>query len=255
MNISNVIYKQIFWMVENMTNEIICIDNITVVIHRKKVKNINLRIGKDKTITISANNRISIKSLEKLITSKKDWINYNLNRIDIHQTQNEKSESIEYVSGEEIKLQGNQYKLLVLENKKNHVEIEENVIYLYTSDISSYKEKKKIIDKLIKCKAEEFFEESLMNMLDLISIYGVKRPEMKIRKMRSRWGSCNKTKKLITINFELVKAPKDCLDYVVLHELIHFLVSGHNKTFYNYMSILMPDWKIRKKMLNDQHLL
>jgi len=238
-----------------MTNEIICIDNIIVEVYRKKVKNINLRIGKDKIVTISANKKISIKSLEKLISSKKDWIKGNLNKIDIHQIQNEKNESIQYVSGEELKLQGNQYKLLVLENKKNKVEIEENVIYLYTSDISSYKEKKKIIDKLIKFKAEEFFEESLMNMLDLINVYGVRRPEMKIRKMRSRWGSCNKTRNVITINFELVKAPKDCLDYVVLHELIHFLVSGHNKMFYNYMSILMPDWKLRKKMLNEQHLL
>jgi len=222
---------------------------------RKKVKNINLKISKDKTITICANNKISIKRLEKLINSKREWIDYSLNKIDMYQKQNEKNVPIEYVSGEELKIQGMQYKLLVLENKKNKVEIEENVIYLYTPDISIYKEKKKIIDKLIKSKAEELFEESLNKILDIISVYGVKKPQMKIRKMKSRWGSCNRTKQIITINFELVKAPKECLEYVMLHELIHFLVAGHNKIFYNYMTILMPDWKARKKMLNEQHLL
>lgn len=235
-----------------MAKEIICIDNIVIEVSRKKVKNINLKINKDKSITIFANSKISINKLEKLVNSKKDWIYKNLNKINIHHI---KSEPQEYINGEKINIRGMQYKLLVLENNKNKVEIEENIIYLYTKDINSYFDKKKIIDKFIKSKAIELFRESLDSMLNLIKPYEVNKPDMKIRKMKSRWGSCNRTKNKITINYELVKAPKDCLDYVVLHELIHFLVSGHNKAFYNYMTILMPDWKTRKKILHEQYIL
>jgi len=238
-----------------MTKEIICIDNIIIEIKRKKVKNISLKINKDKTITISANNKIKIEKLKDIVNSKKDWILKNLDKIDIHQIKSGKNNPIEYITGEEIKLQGNQYKLLVLENKKNKIEIEENIIYLYTLDTTSYKEKKKILDKFFKIKAQELFENSLDKMLDVISIYNVAKPELKLRKMKSRWGSCNRTTKKITINYELVKAPQSCLEYVIIHELIHFLVAGHNKNFYNYMTILMPDWKTRKKLLNEQHLL
>lgn len=240
---------------KNMTKEIICIDNIIIEIKRKKVKNISLKINKDKTITISANNKIKIEKLKDIVNSKKDWILKNLDKIDIHQIKSGKNNPIEYITGEEIKLQGNQYKLLVLENKKNKIEIEENIIYLYTLDTTSYKEKKKILDKFFKIKAQELFENSLDKMLDVISIYNVAKPELKLRKMKSRWGSCNRTTKKITINYELVKAPQSCLEYVIIHELIHFLVAGHNKNFYNYMTILMPDWKTRKKLLNEQHLL
>ncbi|MDD2376685.1 MAG: SprT family zinc-dependent metalloprotease [Clostridia bacterium] len=235
-----------------MAKEIICIDNIVIEVKRKKIKNINLKVNKDKSITISANSKISIDKLKELVNFKKNWIYKNLNKIDIYHT---KHELQEYINGEEIKIQGMQYKLLVLENDKNKVEIEENVIYLYTSDISNYKKKKSIIDKFINNKAIELFEESLDSMLNIIRQYGVNKPDMKIRKMKSRWGSCNRAKKKITINYELVKAPKNCLEYVILHELIHFLVLGHNKIFYKYMTVLMPDWKVRKKILSEQYLL
>lgn len=237
-----------------MDKEKIFIDNITIEVKRKKVKNINLRIGKDKIVTISANKKISLEKLKNFVEIKKDWIKENLNKIERYYEGREKLENIEYITGEKIKINGEQYILMVIESYKNKVEIEENVVYLYVADVLDYANKKKTMDKFIKRKALEAFEQSLNRILYLVRDYGIKRPEMKIRKMKSRWGSCNRQKNKITINLELIKFSKDCLDYVVLHELIHFLVAGHNKEFYNYLFLLMPDWKKRKKELKEQYM-
>ena len=77
---------------------------------------------------------------------------------------------------------------------------------------------------------------------------------MIIRKMKSRWGSCNRSKKKITINYELVKVPKDCLEYVILHELLHLKERTHNSAFISYMDLYMKDWRAVRKELNDLRL-
>ena len=89
-------------------------------------------------------------------------------------------------------------------------------------------------------------------MYPYLEKYGIDKPEIKIRKMKARWGSCIPEKQLILLNSELIKAPKLCIDYVVLHELIHFKYRNHDSNFYDFMTSLMPDWKQRKKILDDQ---
>jgi predicted metal-dependent hydrolase len=86
----------------------------------------------------------------------------------------------------------------------------------------------------------------------MVEKYGIKKPEIQIRNMKSRWGSCIKDKNIILLNSELIKAPKFCIDYVVLHELIHFKRRNHDGNFYNFMTSLMPDWKQRKEILDEE---
>lgn len=235
-----------------MIKEKICVDGIMIELQRKNVKNINLRIGRDKSITISVNNRVNLRKVEEFVKLKKDWINNSIDKMN-------KYSKIEvnpnkYVTGEKISILGKQYKMIVITDVKNEAFMQDDLIYLFTSDVLDYNKKKSIIDKMINNIALELFNETLNKMLELIKPYGVDRPQLKIRKMKSKWGSCNKVRNKITINLELVKTSEECLEYVILHELVHFLVSGHNKVFYNYLTILMPDWKTRKKTLNEKYL-
>lgn len=238
-----------------MTNEKIYIDNICITVYRKRVKNINLRISRDGSVTISASIKTPLRKIEDFVTSKKDWIVTTVNKMKIYNEKNENVKEQEYITGDTVILQSKKYNLVVIQSNKNKAEIEDDTINLYTSNTADLNNKKKIIYKLMHVLAQVIFDESLNRMLDLVKSYNIKRPEMKIRKMRSRWGSCNRLRKKITMNLELIKVNKECLDYVMLHELIHFLVAGHNKLFYNYMTILMPDWKTRKKMLNESHII
>ena len=76
-------------------------------------------------------------------------------------------------------------------------------------------------------------------------------PEIKVKHMISRWGSCVVNKKLIVLNSVLIYAPKFCIDYVVLHELLHFENPNHDKKFYQSLTANMPDWQECKKLLDE----
>lgn len=80
--------------------------------------------------------------------------------------------------------------------------------------------------------------------------YGVDKPALYVRKMKTLWGSCTPSKNKITLNQYLLKADLRCIQYVVLHELTHLLYPYHNTDFYNFLTIQMPDWKERKKQLD-----
>lgn len=72
---------------------------------------------------------------------------------------------------------------------------------------------------------------------------GIKYPHIKFRKMVSRWGSCHPTKCILTFNINLVYAPIECVEYVVLHEFTHFLQPNHSAKFYEELADVCPDWK------------
>ncbi|MCI8537285.1 MAG: M48 family metallopeptidase [Oscillospiraceae bacterium] len=88
----------------------------------------------------------------------------------------------------------------------------------------------------------------------LVAPAGVPRPVLKVRKMKSRWGSCLYRKGTITLNSALAACPEELQDYVALHELCHFLHPNHSPAFHGAMSIRMPDWKDRRRQLAQYRL-
>lgn len=93
------------------------------------------------------------------------------------------------------------------------------------------------------------FSDSLAGQLPLLAPYGVQRPQLRLREMTSRWGSCAWKSGVITLNTRLFYAPRPCLDYVVLHELCHLVHPDHGPGFHSLMGALMPDYKHRKRLL------
>ncbi len=75
-------------------------------------------------------------------------------------------------------------------------------------------------------------------------------PQIKVRDMKSRWGVCHIKKRYITLNLQLLAKPYDCIEYVIMHEYAHFLVPNHSKKFWDIMQLHMPDYNMRRKMLN-----
>lgn len=107
-------------------------------------------------------------------------------------------------------------------------------------------------DPLIKIPASELMTvlmESVDRLYPIVKAYGVKRPSVSIRRMRTRWGSCSVHGGSIRLNAYLCFAEKDCVDYVVLHELTHFIYPDHSKSFYAFIERFMPDWKQRRERL------
>ena len=95
---------------------------------------------------------------------------------------------------------------------------------------------------------------ALGRVLPLVAPLGVARPELRVRKLRSQWGNCHYRQGYITLNTALAACPEPLMDYVALHELVHFLHHDHGTGFYARMDALMPDWKSRRAALKDYTL-
>lgn len=110
------------------------------------------------------------------------------------------------------------------------------------------KKKGQLVEKWFREKAELNVNTALERVYPLVEKYGIKKPQIIIRTMKARWGSCIKDKRIIILNCELIKAPKFALDM----SLIHFKHRNHDGKFYNFLTVLMPDWKERKAILDEE---
>ncbi len=223
---------------------------ITFELIRKNVKNINLSIRPDMSIMVSANKNVPLEVIEEFVKQKGSWICKNLNYFKKFQPY--KKSKKEYVSGESFRYLGRQYRLRVRKSDIETVKYFRGFIYLYIEDIDDFDKKDKLFKKWLDYRARLHFNESLDRMYKLIKDYNIPKPEIKIREMKSRWGSCHRHKGVIVLNSELIKTPKYCIDYVVLHELIHFLYKYHDNDFYTFLTSLMPDWQRRKRILDEE---
>lgn len=162
----------------------------------------------------------------------------------------------DYVNGESFKFLGKQYRLDVeLTTSNERVLLADDYIELYVKSKVKKTTKVRLIDEWYRSQAKTIFNESLKRVYGLIKDQVSIVPSIETKIMKKRWGSCLRAKCAILLNLELIKAPKYCIDYVVLHELIHFAHKNHTSQFYELLTVLMPDWKNRKAILDQEVVL
>ena len=214
-------------------------------LQRKRVKNINLRIKPDSTITVSANSRVSENRIERFILEKQEFILRALEKYG--KMKKSLSKPKQYIDGETVKVFGKDLTLKVFLSKKNYVEIGEQFINLYVKDLDDVSLKKKVLEKWQYKQVEETITNFCKTIYPLFKKYCGDFPTIKFRKMTSRWGSCNFVRKILTFNYALINAPIECVEYVVYHEFTHFIEPNHSKKFYLALSNFLPNYKERKK--------
>jgi hypothetical protein len=216
---------------------------------RKDVKNINLSVKPSMKVIVSANEKIKEKDIHAFVETKSRWIYNHLTKFEKTQS---KTKEKSYVSGESLRYLGKQYMLIVKESPKNEMKYYQAKLFMYVNDKNDYELKKHIYNEWLKERAEIVFKKVLDKMYGSISIYDVKYPKLTVRKMKTRWGSCNASKNKININLSLIKAPKTSIEYVMLHELVHLIHPNHSKEFYDLLGALMPSHEKRKKVLDEK---
>lgn len=216
---------------------------------RKNVKNINLRIRADGSVTVSANRNVSEIVVEEFIIKKAGYIIASIAKF--HELKLYAPTPKEYVSGESFYLLGKNLRLKVLEDPNEDIYSDGIYLYLKVKDKDNFASKEKVVTKYFDEQCMKCFKEILIEMLSIFSKYGVELPTLKIRNMETRWGSCLPKKGVVTLNKRLIEAPRNCIEYVILHEYCHFIHPNHSKQFYAFVSMLMPDWKERKKVLES----
>lgn len=153
-----------------------------------------------------------------------------------------------FVSGETHRYLGRQYRLKVLKGTVESVSLRGRYLCATLQERTNSGQIKALLTKWYRDHAEVQFQGSLECCLDKFRRLQLSVPTIKLKRMSKRWGSCTKGG-IIYLNPDLVKAPKQCIDYVMTHELCHLKHRSHDKDYYRLLTKLMPDWEERKQKL------
>ena len=217
-------------------------------LEQKPVKNLNLRIRKDGSVYVSANDNVPVDKVDEFVVSKGAYILSALQRF--QELAQYRPQAKWYISGETFYILGRGLRLKVVEGSKNAIHSDGVYIFLQAKDATDVKNKERIVTRFLDQQCKDQFGEIMAEIYPLFQKYGVAQPTLRIRDMDTRWGSCLSKKGIITLNKRLLEAPRSCIEYVVMHEFCHFIHPNHSKQFYGFLAMLMPDWKNRKVALD-----
>lgn len=194
---------------------------------KKGVKNLRLRVSKDTKISLTLPFYTTQKLAINFLEQHKEWLKSTHKKI-----------AKNLLKDDEILYLGKLYKL----------EFKENITGVNICEAKILAPNQKSLEKFQKIKAKELFSDIMAKFLPLIN-KNVNR--LSIRKMQTRWGSCNCKKGYINLNLNLLEKPVNLIEYVILHELTHLIYPHHQKSFYDFIQRVMPDFREREKMLNS----
>lgn len=228
-----------------MMSKIIRVSHIEIEVNKKKIKNMYLKVSRqDGKVSVSAPLRTKDDIIKRFVASKLDWIDKQVKKFE-----NRKSLiDLEYKQDEIHYVWGKPYSLEIKYENKKGVEILDDKLILAIHKDSTIIQR----DKLLI----EWYRKQLKERLpDLVEkweyIIGVSIESVRVRNMTTRWGTCNTRDKRICFNLQLAKKPLRCLEYVVVHELVHLLEPSHNVVFKNHMDKYLPNWREIKRELNS----
>lgn len=213
-------------------------------LERKCVKNINVRI-KPGRVFVSASPSLPLAYIERFLTEKADYI---LRALDKYAKMEYTPMKGLYENGEAIYILGKLY-FIELHKGRSDVRFEGQKLVLSVTECENCVLRQKVMDKWLRELCARVLERVMEKVYPDFKAYGVKYPQIRLRRMVSRWGSCMPSRGVVTFNTALIHVPEKCIEYVAAHELAHFLHADHSKRFYEKLSEVMPDWKERKALL------
>ena len=194
-------------------------------------------------VKVSAPLRLSDRRIRQQLQEKSGWIRAQRERIQ----QQPLSVEEPLQSGTSIVYQGKNYLVLVTEHHgPSQLKINGTLLHCYIKENTSDSEKNALLERWYRRQMESLLPELIVHWSAII---GVEVKEWGIKKMKTRWGSCNTRAHRIWLNLNLIKKPQICLEYVLVHELVHLLEASHNQRFYQLMTQFMPRWREYQKVL------
>lgn len=224
---------------------------ITYCLERKSVKNLNLRIKGDGSVYVSVPKRLGVEKADEFVKNHIDFILKHLKSI---------TEKVPEASSQQFFL-GEKIELEIKQGEKPSAQLSDKVLTVYLPcsafEISD-EEREKLIEEITvsweKKIGKELFPQYLDKAYQRFQQVGlsIPYPTISVKAMKSRWGSCTPYKKKITLNCFLTEKPPICIEYVICHELAHFLQQNHSEKFYAVLDKVMPGHKELKQLLNNR---
>lgn len=216
---------------------------------KQQRKTLCLTVTPDLCIVLKCPEMMEKEKIEKFLSRKWHWLEKQLK---FFRKYKRIEYAKEYISGESLYYLGRQYQLLVRKGDERTISLQKGKFILTTNDVlNNGKVNQQIIEQWMREKMNHVFNERLDEVFSRFN-YKVC-PKIHVKKMKCRWGSYMKTN-LIILNSKLIQAPKECIDYVITHELCHFKYKEHSKSFYRLLSEKFPDWEQVKEKLELRFL-
>ncbi len=234
----------------NTDSQSITVSGLTIEVVRKEIKNLHLAVyPPNGNIRISAPNHTSDDNVRLAVISRLPWIRKRQAEFEKQPRQSERK----YVTGESHFYQGRRYILDVVEGPgKQYLKIKNNSRMLLHIRPGTQKDK---CEQIVQEFYRERLKEVMPGLLDKWQpIVGKQVNAWRIQKMKTKWGSCNIANKRILLNLELAKKSPECLEYILVHELVHLHERHHNERFRTLMDTFMPKWRLSRDVLKREPL-
>jgi len=236
-------------MIKQSENRMIQVQNIDVQIVRKNIKNLHLGVyPPDGYVRVAVPEHLNDENVRLAIVSKLAWIKKQQKEF-----QNQPRQSVRaYVSGECHYFFGKAYRLEVIERMGSPaVEVcKSGQLKMFIKPELRIEQKEKILNEWYRSELKKVVPELLEKWSKRVG----KEASWNIRKMKTKWGSCNPDKASILLNLELAKKPMECLQYILVHELVHLHERHHNERFKKLLGKYLPNWRTSQKVLNTSPL-
>ena len=219
--------------------------DIVVDVVRKNIKHVHLRVYPPTgRVRISAPSRMSLNTIRVFAVSKLDWIKRQQSRLRDQAREADR----EYVDRESHYVWGKRYLLRVVEAAAPaRAELRFGEMVLHVRPGAPRERREAVVGQWYREQIKAAVS-ALIAKWELET--GVKVAEWRIKRMKTRWGTCNLRARRIWLNLELAKKPASCLEYIVVHEMVHLLERRHNNRFRAYLDRFMPQWRVQRALLN-----
>lgn len=208
--------------------------NIDLNIQFKVIRSMRMRIdSQDGMVRVSAPYQFSERDVFHFVQTNLAWLQQKLAEL------NPKTK-LHYENGDTVHLWGEKYELRITGGKQKKALINQQQIELRLPDNSEKEDKIKLLDNLYRQEMKKRIPESLLRWQPIV---GKHVNDWGIRKMKTRWGTCNIAAKRVWLSLSLAEKPPICMDFVLVHELVHLHEKHHNQRFYDLMTQFMPNWR------------
>lgn len=223
------------------------IGELSFALHRKPIKNLHINVlPPDGRVRVSVPTAMTDTAIRTAVISKLAWIKKQQKDFADQLRQSPR----EFIDGEAHFLWGQKYRLriVVTSNKAEVQGVKNRRLQAAVIEAMSLEDKQALFDAFYKVETQKVLES--LNEFWTQKV-GRTPSSVTVRRMKTKWGSCNTDSKRIIINSELAKKPFECLEYIVAHEFVHLLERHHNERFVSLMDKFMPNWRERRDLLNS----
>jgi predicted metal-dependent hydrolase len=226
------------------------VNGLCVDVVRKDIKNLHLGVyPPDGRVRVAAPSAVSDEAVRQAVITRQGWIRRQQERFALQERQSQR----EMIDGESHYFAGQRYRLKVFEGSEPSTVILRNkrTMELHVPPGSSREKREEVLLRWYRQQLKRLIPEIISKWEPIL---GIEVTEWGVKRMKTKWGSCNPDKRRIWLNLELVKKDVKYLEYIVLHEMVHILERTHNDRFREYMDRFMPSWQMLREELNQSPL-